>query len=115
MRFPGIRLVEQIEQKYRRIRNWQKEKRKKTSDWIVRLFYIEAPANNESQYIIFKETVIFREIRKAFFQTLSMDVHVENLEFNVFLKISLFCLREVQTIDRTMLITFINRRINKSS
>ena len=39
MRFPGIRLVEQTEQQFRRIKVCSKEKKKKRVTVIVGLFY----------------------------------------------------------------------------
>ena len=47
MRFPDIRLVEQIEQKFRRIRICLEEKQKKRVTVTVGLFYyIKAPTKN---------------------------------------------------------------------
>ena len=45
MRFPGIRLVEQTEQKFRRIRDCPK-KNKKTSDCNIWAFIPKAPTKN---------------------------------------------------------------------
>ena len=47
MRFPGIRLGEQTEQKFGCIRDCLKEKQKKRVTVIARLFYyIKAPTKN---------------------------------------------------------------------
>ena len=48
MRFPGIRLVELIEQNFRRIRVCPKEKQKKRAVTVIvgLFYYIKAPTKN---------------------------------------------------------------------
>ena len=53
MRFPGIRLVEQTEQKFRRIRDCPKEKKKKRVTVIVGLLFQKRRLNTLSMTISF--------------------------------------------------------------